>query len=242
MSPLAGVQRDFLAALLDDSPAQDARLEIYRRAVFANWHGALAAAYPVVLRLVGADFFREAARRFARASPSTSGDLNDFGAGFADFLAGYEHAAPLAYLADVARLEWAVHEAHLAADAPACDFDAFARVPAETHDAFRFPLHPAARLLRSEHAVVALWQANQPARDGTPEGAAGPEHALVLRDDSGVRVVLLPAADWEFLAALARGATLGEACACLADEDLGRALAHLSLPGVLRGFEAPAPA
>jgi hypothetical protein len=239
---LAGAQRDFLAALLEEAPAPDAGLAIYRRAVFANWHGALAAAYPVTLRLVGAAFFREAAQRFARASASTSGDLNEFGAGFADFLAGYAHAAGLGYLADVARLEWAVHEAHLAADAPACDFDAFARVPAETHDAFRFHFHPAVRLLRSGHAVVALWAANQPARDGTPDRAAGPDCALVRRDEGGVRVELLPPADWEFLEALARGATLGEACALLADADLGRALARLSLPGVLRGFEAPAPA
>ena len=242
MSHLAATQRDFLAALVDDSPGQDARIAIYRRAALANWHGALAAAYPVVLRLVGAAFFREAAERFARESPSTSGDLNDFGAGFADFLAAYEHAGTLEYLADVARLEWAVHQAHLAADAPACDFDAFARVPAENHDAFRFRFHPAAHLMRSDHAVVALWQANQPGRDGTPDRTAGPEHALVVRGDDGVRVDLLPKPDWEFLDALARGATLGEACALVADDDLGRVLAHLSVPGVLCGFEAPAPA
>jgi hypothetical protein len=191
---------------------------------------------------VGAAFFREAAGRFARAAPSASGDLGDFGAGFADFLAGYEHAAALDYLADVARLEWAVHEAHRAADAPGCDFDAFARVPAETHDAFRFRFHPAARWLRSAHAVVALWEANQPGRDGTPARGTGPDHAMVVRGDDGVRVELLPAADWDFLAALARGATLGEACALLADADLGRALARLSAPGVLCGFEAPTPA
>ena len=242
MSALGGTQREFLDALLGEAEPRDARVAIYRRAVFANWHGALASAYPVARRLVGESFFREAATRFARSHPSATGDLNDFGAGFADFLAGYGPAATLAYLPDVARLEWAVHESHLAADAPACDFDAFARVAADSHDGFRFRFHPAVRLLRSEHAIVALWQANQPERDGTPDRTEGPDHAWVVRDADGVRVGSLPASDWEFLAALARGATLGEACVCVADEGLGRAFARLSNPGVLCGFEAPGPA
>jgi len=238
VSTLAGVQRDFLAALLEESTAQDARLAIYQRAVFSNWEGALASAYPVTRRLVGAAFFREAAQRFARASASTSGDLNDFGAGFAEFLAGYEHAAGLDYLADVARLEWALHESHRAEEAPACDFIALSAVAPDRQGAIRFKLHPAVRLVASPHPIVAIWEANQPGRDGTLARRDGPDHVLVRRAGP----IALDAREWAFLDSIRRGASLDEASAELDDdsgEALDSALARLAGEGVACGFELP---
>ena len=58
--------------------------------------------------LTGA-FFGEAARQYIVGHPSLSGDLNDYGGEFAQFLAAYPHAADLPYLPDVARLEWAIN-------------------------------------------------------------------------------------------------------------------------------------
>ena len=75
------------------------------------------ATYRVVRELVGAPFFDAAVDAFVRAHPSTGGDLNVYGGEFADFLAAYPHARDLPYLPDVARLEWALDEAHRAADA-----------------------------------------------------------------------------------------------------------------------------
>src|SRR2546423_667622 len=101
VSSLAARQREALAAIFGERepvPPWD----VYRRNVLANLRGALAATYPVVARLVGSAFFDEAARRYALACPSASGDLNDYGASFADFLERYEQARSLAYLPDVA--------------------------------------------------------------------------------------------------------------------------------------------
>ena len=58
------------------------------------------------------------------AHPSRSGDLNDYGEDFADFLADYPHARELSYLPDVARLEWLVQIVYYAADAPTPDLSA----------------------------------------------------------------------------------------------------------------------
>ncbi|MGE5616010.1 MAG: putative DNA-binding domain-containing protein, partial [Bacillota bacterium] len=60
MASLGALQRDFMAALYADDPADDARIEIYRRSLRANLGDALAATFPVVERLVGASFFRAA--------------------------------------------------------------------------------------------------------------------------------------------------------------------------------------
>ena len=239
MSALAQAQRDFMAQLFQPGPL-DARMEVYRRGVLANLRGALASAYPVVLRLVGEDFFDEAARQYALAVPSVSGDLSEYGAGFGDFLARYPHAAGLAYLGDVARLEWAVHESHRAADVAAFDFAALAAVAPDRQGAIRFRLHPAVRLLASPHAIVAIWEANQPGRDGTPVRSEGPEHVLVRRAGGVSTPVALDAREWRFLETIRAGASLDQAGAAIDDasgEVLMVALARLAGVGVVCSFD-----
>jgi hypothetical protein len=243
MSELATAQREFLAAVLAAREPEDPGLATYRRNIVGARREALAAAHPVTMRLVGPAFFREAAERFALATPSTCGDLHGYGAGFADFLAAYPHARRLAYLPDVARLEWAVHESSHAADGEALDHEALAQVPPEALGGLRISLHPAARLVSSGHPILALWEANQPDRDGTPDRLEGPDRVLVRREASAVRPVGLDAGEWSLLAAFSRGATLGEACAGLADADrtFAPALARVASLGALGGFALAAP-
>jgi hypothetical protein len=243
VSALAQLQRDFFGELTAAGEGMRAGLDVYRRNMAANLHDALASAYPVVARLVGAAFFREAAARFARACPSASGDLQGFGASFAAFLREYPYAARLEYLADVARLEWAMHESFHEADAAGLDLGALAAVPAERHGELRLRLHPAVRLLASPHPVVSIWEANQAGRDGTPEGSRGPDFMLVARADLEVHVQRIEARDWHFLEALSRDASLEEAIAPLspgaAAAFLGPALIRHARAGVIAGFTLP---
>jgi Putative DNA-binding domain len=246
VSELAALQRIFIAAIdAEDAPGRPG-LEVYRATARANVNAALVDTYPVVKRLVGDAFFFEAARRYARQHPSASGDLNDYGAHFARFLAGYEHAANLAYLPGVARLEWACHESSRAAEAQPLDFMRLARVPVAQLGRLRFALHPAVRLVRSRHAIAAIWHANQPERDGVPERSEGAEHVVAHRKRFAVRVASIEACEWEFLAALARDATLVEAASNLGEAEssrvLGASLARFVSEGVIAGFTPPAAA
>lgn len=209
MSELARAQREFLDTVLSEAPA-DGPTAVYRRNVLANLHDALAAAYPVVRRLVGDAFFGELAARFARAHPSRSGDLHRYGAELAPFVARYAPARGLAYLADVARLEWAVAQAFHAADARAFDYAGLAAVPAAERPALKLLLEPAARLIASDHPIVAIWEANQAGRDGTPEVLDGGDLVLVHRVLFTPRVVRLSASEWMFLAAIDAGMRLGD--------------------------------
>ncbi len=255
MSALAELQRAFAAALHDGAdgaiaehvrsagaPA-GARIAQYRRNMGATRHDALAAAYPVVRRLVGDAFFAAMARLYAAEHPSRSGDLHLFGDALDRFIAAYAPARSLAYLADVARLEWACHECLHAADA---QFDAsvLAGVPASRRHELRLRLHPAVRLLESPHPVVAIWEANQPGNDGTPARAEGPDRVLVWRDGFEVRVRSLERAHWELLRSLARGATLEDAVAAMgaaeAERVLAAALARCGADGLIAGFELAA--
>jgi hypothetical protein len=240
---LAARQREFIASLFAEGGSAPRGVAVYRASVAANLAAALEATYPVVRRLVGEHFFAEAARRFALAEPSTSGDLADYGAGLAAFLEGYAPAAPLAWLADVARLEWACHECARAPDAPAFDFAALSRVPDDRYPALRFTLHPSVRLVQSPHPIAAIHEANAADRDGTPARAAGPDHLVVRRGDEGPVVETVPAHEWLFLDGLARGESLGAASALLppgvAATFLEGALARYVARGIVCGFAAP---
>lgn len=243
MTGLAGLQRQFFEAVLAGEPP-DARLAIYRRNLLSNRHDALAATYPVVRRLVGDAFFREAARRFALAVPSRSGDLADYGAGFGDFVQDYEHASSLDYLPDVARLEWDCHESYRAADGRGrFDFAALAAIPPEEHAGLRFTFDPSVRLRRSAHPIVSIREANHPDRDGTLAPGAGPEHAFVHRVDCAVRVERLDLASWRLLSCLREGIALGEAAERVGEADARDLLAHVLAERVADGticaFERP---
>jgi hypothetical protein len=239
MIALAQRQREFMESLLAPGGGEP-RLEVYRRNMAENLHDALAAAYPVVQRLVGRAFFREAARRFARASPSASGDLNLFGEGFSLFLRSDDYAQSLPYLPDVARLEWACHESHRAPEAEPFDFAALARVAPELHGEIRFAAHPAVRLVESPYPIEALWAANQPDRDGSPGREAGPDRVLVHREGHRVRVSRVERAEWVFLTRIAGGAALASACEGLSEAEagslLGATLARYVERGVFSGF------
>lgn len=242
MSALAAFQRQFIDMLFSDAPPGDARLAIYHGALRANWSRALAAAYPVVRRLVGDAFFDAAAAAYGVRHPSRSGDLGAFGDRLAAFLDAYGPAASLGCLADVARLEWAVHESAAAADAPPFDFAALERVPPDRQGAVRLRLHPSVRLLESAHPVVAIWEANQPGRDGTPARLDGADRVLVARRAFDPVPRELAWAEWTLLDGLARGCTLDEACAALGGEAgrLQPMLVAYAAQGVVCGFDAPA--
>jgi hypothetical protein len=192
------------------------RLQVYRNNMYTTLTASLQASYPVVQRLVGEGFFRYAAHQYLAHHPSTAGNLHDFGGHFADFLADFPPAASLAYLPDVARLEWACEQVYQAAETALLDLAALAAVPADQQGDLRFRLSPAIRLLASDYPVLRIWQVNQPAQTGEPvvDLAAGGDPLLIYRD-SDLEVVMQPLAAGEFalLQALAAGRNFADACA-----------------------------
>lgn len=261
MPSLREVQRAFAAALRDEAAVAierhvvggalgaAARLRVYRNNHELSLGAALADVYPVVRALVGAGFFAWLAHEFIARHPSRSGNLHGFGVELAAFLRGFEAAASLPYLPEVAALEWAWHEAfHGPGHAP-LDLASLARVPPAQHAALRFTLHPSATLLRGQTPFVSIWHAHQPdpARP-TPVAPGLPaEQALVLRPALEVRVLQLQAGEAALLAALAAGETLGSACEqalhCQADTDLGACLQrHVALGSLVSWRATPDPA
>ena len=78
------------------------RFAVYRNNVVVGLTEALKSNFPAVARIVGDAFFLAMARAYAAASPPVSPVLLAYGGNFPDFIAAFEPAADLTYLADVA--------------------------------------------------------------------------------------------------------------------------------------------
>ena len=218
---LPELQRQFAAAMLDEKPSPlsawvlgkgltpEARLQVYRNIVRNNHAAALRTAYPVVLRLVGDDFFELVAARYMRDCPTRSGNLQDYGADFAEFLAQVPEASGLAYLPDVARLEWARQESYLAADAESINISLLADV--NEPEGLRLQTHPSLRLVSSSHPILDIWQFCQ---QSDPEHLQLPgrqQRVLVWRDGTQIAMQAVDAGSHAFVAALLDGMLLADA-------------------------------
>jgi hypothetical protein len=202
---------DGLTAWNGSDPAQ--RFRVYRNNVIVSLIDALADTYAVTRELVGEEFFRAMARRYAYANPPQSRLLAFYGAGFPDFVAGFPPAAGLPYLADVARLEYWRVVAYHAADVPAVSA---AEISAALADEGALPslglrLHPSLAVLSSAFAVVSLWAAHQGILELSTVKPDSAETALILRNGLDVEVVQLSEAAGRFVAALRSGSALGAA-------------------------------
>jgi hypothetical protein len=209
-SILGDAQEELRGIVREDGIAFDRRLQVYRNNSLLSLTDVLKATFPVVCRLVDEQFFHYAADAFIRARPPRAPCLSEYGGEFADFLAGFPPAQRLAYLPDVARLEWAINEAYFATDAAPLEPARIAAVPQERYGALGFRLHPACRLVASAHPVDRIWQAHQPDGDlDTPiDLAAGGCRLLVQRRGIDVQMTALDEAGHAFLAALGEGRSL----------------------------------
>jgi hypothetical protein len=219
-------------------PPRERRFAVYRNNVKASLIATLTARYPVIQRLVGEEFFEATALVFVERHPPHSPVLAEYGAAFAAFLGSFEPAADLPYLADVARLEWARHEAFHAADAESSPIGRLAALGADDLEPARLILHPAATVVASPWPIVSIWMTNTFDAETRRIGPDLPgEIALVTRPDQEIFVnVLPPGADFLF-ATLADDIPLGEAVAKLPDGfDLSTTLALLFSAGAVSGL------
>lgn len=251
LADLTDIQSVFCGALIDIRSEQQIlplfkgsaelsgqRLGLYRGNLSATWDKTLVGAYPVLRELVGDEFFAALARAYGRAVPSESGDLNRFGARFADFLADFPHVADYPYFPDIARLEWALHCAHYADQAKPVRTDALAALAPEQLDGLQLMLQPACSLIASDWAVLELWQAHQEGgAHAFPPQMASRNLGLVLRPQWKSQVLPLAEGAYATLHALQQGRTLGAALdAALevdADFDFGLHLQQWLAHGIL---------
>lgn len=189
------------------------RLQVYRNNTFSSLTAALKDSFPVVCQLVDERFFGYAVQEYILAHPPRAPRLAEYGGDFGEFLVGFEPVRHLAYLPDVARLEWAVNAAYHAADAPKLDPARIAAVPQDRYAQLTFVVHPSGQLFASTFPIDRIWQAHQPGGDLDTkiDLSSGGCRLLIDRHDQDIRFLTLDAAGFALAAALCAGAPLQEA-------------------------------
>ena len=228
MRDLASHQHAFARALRDrndgaiapllttDAATSARRLGIYRANSIVGATKALIATYPVIAEVVGSEFFDALARAYWSRVPSRGGDLGDYGDSFANFLSDFERVADMPWLADLARLEWAVHRASLAADASPLAAATLAGVPPAALSSLILELVPGTATIASRYPIVRVWTLHQPGSDRSGGYAVDwdlAETALVTRGGIDVKVVAIDRAAAIAIEAMQQGASLADALA-----------------------------
>lgn len=246
MASLRELQHQFAAALRG-SPGDPvpgcavrpvANLDVYRNNAAHQFRNALGISYPVVLRRVGEDFFRQLAHHYRARFPSRSGDLQWVGRDFPAFLETHLAGSDYAWLADLARLEWARELAGLAETPPALGSETLGQFAPEDLGQLHFALQPSLGLVSSPYPVLSVWIANQGENAPPVDQSAGAERIMILGRAESVEFRLLDAPLFSYLSALAGGATLGDAMSA-GDLDEGGLLSALQFSfaeGLVRGL------
>lgn len=238
---LAQFQDDFARALLAPEAGSSAALvaltcqpgfAVYRNTVMKGWIEALQANYPAVTQLVGDEWMRAAAAIYARAHPPQDARMLYYGENFAEFLAGFEPAAALPYLPDVARLDRYWTECHAAPDQPALDPDALASLAPDALAGAVLHPHASARWAYfTTGPAYSIWAANRNAQGDHSELAWRAEGALLVRSAGNVEWCMLDAPGCAFMDACNKGEPLAHAAAAALavqdDADLAQLLARL---------------
>ncbi len=191
------------------------RLGVYHYGYRARLVECLADDYPAVQFALGDDAFEALCHAYVERYPSRSPSLNAYGQHMATLLAtrapaGDADAAPLAFLAELATLEWALVEVLHAAAAPVLSLETLQATPPDAWPAARLPRAETVRLLRFDYPVNAYFQAWR-----TDQAPAIPEPAssatVVYRHDLMLWRLDLTPAMTALLAGLFGGETLGDA-------------------------------
>lgn len=234
---LAELQARFAKALQSGAPlddclhagvcAVDEAMDVYRANVTGAAANALALSFPTIVRLVGAAFFEQLARAYARQTPPRSGCLWFYGDAFPDFLARREEIRNLPYLADVARLDRALDHVGNAEPADPRSFLLDARTQLELSASLTlleldWPADEIRAAIEEDEELLSRIEMNQ-----------GAGRRVLWRAVSGVMMRTLSLPSFLFLSALLKGESAGDAFAGALAE-ASETTAHLIDQEILR--------
>jgi hypothetical protein len=235
------IENDSVSAI--KTPARG--LKAYKSNAHALAERVLQAAYPVLTQLLGAQSMGALARTFWHAHPPACGDLTQWGGALPEFVCASEQLAGEPYLADVARVEWALHVGANAADAVA-NYASMALLTQPDSGEVRLQLAPGCAVLQSPWPVVSLVNAHlkgEPtlAEAGLRLRAGTGEVALIWR--AGWRMQVREALDGELalIGALLAGCSLGQALDAAPDLDVPAWLPMAVQTGLLLGASLSPP-
>lgn len=228
---LSEIQKRFKGRLLThpDEDSRDTDLEAvmdvgkidfdYRFSVYCDNYinglsNVLAQIYPTVKMLVGDEFMQSLSRAYIKDHLPQSGNLNDYGGEFSDFIAACEQTKSVPYLPDLARLEWAKNVAYHAPDDQVVDLARLQMLSADQQEHLVFHLRTSCLLLHSDWPVLDILdfvQTQDEKGDAEMNLEARQEHVMIYRPKHHVQLISLEPSSFQFLEQIQNGLDLSQA-------------------------------
>ena len=164
--------------------SDEQRFSVYRNNVYSALIAALSQSFPTVYQLVGESYFKKVAREYVSSNLPTSAVLIEYGEHFPKFIGGLYEYHKLAYLEDVARLDWIYVQSANERDESSIALESLAPYVEQPDELakLKFEWVAPVQLISSKFPIFSIWQAHQ---------SANPEIALKGLDLSQSEIVLL---------------------------------------------------
>jgi len=194
------------------------RWDIYANMYFYRLRDCLKDDFAAVAGVLGDADFHNLITDYLLAYPPRHFSLRYAGDRLPDFLQEHELSRHRPFLADLARLEYAIVDSFDAADAAALTADDLQSVQAEDWPGLRLHLSPSVRSLQLEWPAGEIWEDAKQGRE--PETIeAKPTHMRVWRKELRVFHKTIDLSEAVALAELERGRAFGEMCETVGDAE-----------------------
>lgn len=221
---LQNLQADIAEAILTNDQNTDLiypteNISIYQQNILSTLTHALKTAYPLIMKIIGDECFNVTAKKYIDSYPSLSGDLNEYGAYFSDFLATYENLHQLPYLAEVAKFEWTCHRIVLMGEHLPFDIKMLERIATDQYAQLHFNLSPACEIHCFQYPIlriIALCKNEIPGPIDLHEGGV---NLLIYKRHFDVSLVSLSKGEFIFLTALQENKSLADSLELALEKD-----------------------
>lgn len=230
---LQNAQVEFAELIISSEDISDglkpvANVKIYQKHYIAHLTKALVGHYPLLVKLLGEMTFKNIAKDYIACYPSTSGNLEDYGWYFSDFIRVYEPTAHLPYLPDVATYESISHSLHQASDIISFNPNLLKNIPIEKYAKLQFVLNTSCAIHQFNYPIMDIIELCHEKIDKIDQLTQIPHYLLMHRCVGDIKVTVLTLAEFTFLDAIQHNMTLETALQmCLAVDaefDLNRKL------------------
>ncbi len=215
-----------------------ARVDIYRNNVLGALKNALSDVYPVCEALVGIDYFNQLTTLHVQQHPSSRRNLDFYGEDFPltlkELIKDRDELQELAYLADVAQLEWLLHQSYFAPNRTQFDVERFGQLSAEQQMKVKFKLSDDIGLMSTPYPVYDIWHSHQ--QEGVSFKYKEQEHnyMLVQREQWQSHSQLIDGSLYDLLVAIDQGTELLELTPYL--DKSPQDIASLIQQGIVAGY------
>lgn len=192
-----------------------ARLQAYSN----NYQGGLTAflkiTYPQVYSHLGEHNFNFICRDYIAENPMIKSEIDEYGHTFPQFLAHQisvrTQMQELAFLPDIAKVDWAVQSSYYNEMRSTFDFDSFAKLNIEQQHDVNFSLAPDIIVVGSHWPLEKLWQSHNESQILEDIEYTHDIHWVIIeRPDLAVSVKSISPLYEKYVSSIKQGATLAE--------------------------------